>query len=83
MPEAKAVVCFWPNNFFFVIGIGWLFLCLNFFMSMFLSLKLRTKLRSLEANGGELCQVIGIKILVLHADSVNGLRLDLRPFEPV
>ena len=28
-------------------------------MSMFLSLKLRTKLRSLEANGGELCQVIG------------------------
>ena len=52
-------------------------------MSMFLSLKLRTKLRSLEANGGELCQVIGIKILVLQADSVNGLRLDLRPFELV
>ena len=49
----------------------------NFFVD------LRTKLRSLEANGGELCQVIGIKILVLQADSVNGLRLDLRPFEPV
>ena len=52
-------------------------------MSMYLSLKLRTKLRSMEANGGRLSQVIGIKILVLHADSVNGLRLDLRPFEPV
>ena len=53
------------------------------FMSIFLRPKWRKKLRSLEANGGELCQVIGIKILVLQADSVNGLRLDLRPFEPV
>ena len=31
----------------------------------------------MEANGGRLSQVIGIKILVLHADSVNGLRLDI------
>ena len=54
MPEAKAVICFWPNNFFFVIGIGWLFLCLNFHEHVF-EPYIENKI---EVNGGQWRRIV-------------------------